>query len=108
MARGLAASYDPSEDPAAASSSGNSAGHVVSSAQSQQRSLAVAPAAGAAAGGAGLVKNIKPDFSNMAAFLTQPGPRSGHMLCYIQREKNLKGHRWGAGAMLASIVCVSQ
>eukprot|EP00877_Chromochloris_zofingiensis_P001064 jgi/Chrzof1/10959/Cz05g18210.t1 len=73
LAKGLATVYDPTEDDDA----------------HQGRSRPASARHGA--------MPARLEINDLAAFLTQPGPKSGPVLCYIEREKNgfgMKSHRY--------------
>jgi hypothetical protein len=84
VAKGLATVYDPSEDAEATAGSS-------STAAAEQEIEVVRPGGTSAGSSAKLlqqgVPKAKLDLSDMAAFLTRPGPKAGALLCFIERDK---------------------
>jgi hypothetical protein len=89
VAKGLATVYDPSQDDEAAAGSSRAAG-----AASQEIEV-VRPGGISAGNSAKLLQQGVPkaalDLSDMAAFLTRPGPKNGALLCFIERDKGGMG-----------------
>ncbi|WIA09331.1 hypothetical protein OEZ85_008738 [Tetradesmus obliquus] len=90
VAKGLATVYDPSEDAEA------SAGCSSRAAETAGQEIEVVRPGGISAGNSTkLLQQGVPraalDLSDMAAFLTRPGPKTGALLCFIERDKGGMG-----------------
>lgn len=90
VAKGLATVYDPSEDAEA------SAGCSSRAAETAGQEIEVVRPGGISAGNSTkLLQQGVPraalDLSDMAAFLTRPGPKTGAQLCFIERDKGGMG-----------------
>ena len=78
LAKGLATVYDPTEPEAPQRRSGSDPASS-SSSSGKPRVSKGAPV-------------VRPDISNLAAFLVTPGVKGGQIQCYIDREKGIKGY----------------